>query len=112
MNSIIIGLGLLFLGMVFSSLPAVLFGALAVMAGLYVGKSRSVKEQKQPTKTKHRVLMSEPPEEPIEWWLSAGEFPAKGNFDKRGFLPLPDYGYTDPLERIFFQLPVSLVKKK
>ena len=111
MSSIIIGLGLLFIGIIFSSVPALLLGAAVTMAGLYARRSEPVREQK-PTKTRHRVLMSEPPEEPIEWWLSAGGFPTKGNFDRRGFLPLPEYGYTDPLERIFFQLPVSLVKKK
>ena len=35
----------------------------------------------------------------------------KKGYGGLNFLPLPDYGYSDPIEKIFFGLPIKFLKK-
>jgi hypothetical protein len=148
----IVGLILLGIGIYFFSLPVVLFGLLCVAVSLYSTKSKPVVAQRE-GKTKHTVVMGEPPEMPIYPWMAGGiplsqiDVNAKlkrideklddlkaqeetedirmeieglekrkiglakdmGKFD---FLPLPKYGYSDPLERIFLGFPIRFWEKK
>ena len=114
MISIVIGLGLVLVGIFFSSWPVMVFGLLCFMLGAYVRRSEPVKVKKEePVKKNIRniVLSPEPPETALMPW-ETGEFPIDTSFDKRGFLPLPEYGYGGPLEQIFFGFPVKFWRKK
>ena len=116
MISIVMGLGLVLVGIFFSSWPAIIFGLLCFILGAYTRKSEPVKAAKEEPikeerKTRHIVLSPEPPETALMPW-EMGEFPIDTSFNKRGFLPLPEYGYGGPLEQIFFGFPVKFWRKK
>jgi len=112
MISITLGLGLILLSIYFNSLATGLFGVFCLAIGLYARKSEPVKEQvKEPVrKTRHTVIMSEPLEMKIEPWEMTG-LPINMSTERPDFLPLPDYGFTDPLEKFFFGLPFKFLKK-
>jgi len=148
------------MGIYFSNMFASVIGFFCVLLGLYSTKARPVAEaQKEGRKTKHTIILSEPPEQSIMPW-EVPEFPASAAFPKDAenflnddiraltnklkkatdekeikelekdiktlkkekkkivegqsginFLPLPDYGSTDPLEKIFLGLPIRFLKK-
>ena len=114
MLSITLGLGLVLLGIYFNSLFATVVGFLCMLLGLYSTRARPVieteKAPQQERKTKHTIVMSEPPESTIMPW-EMGRFPIDISKEKPDFLPLPDYGYSDPLEKIFLGLPFRFLKK-
>ena len=161
--SITLGLGLVLMGVYFSSLFTAAVGFFCMLLGLYSSMARPVKAaEKAPQgerRVAHRVIISEPPESAIMPW-EVPEFPASAAFPKEAenmlnsdikalkklkgktqdpkeageiddeikglekdkkrivqgldginFLPLPNYGSTDPLEKIFLGLPFRFLKK-
>ena len=74
------------------------------------GCAKLMREKVSRIKTKHKIIMSEPPESTIMPW-EMGRFPIDISKEKPDFLPLPDYGYSDPLEKIFLGLPFRFLKK-
>ena len=114
MNGFLIGLVLVLFGIYFSSVAAIGMGLLCLVVMLYSTKSAPVGEPAavERKKTKHTVISIEPPEEPFIPQI-IGNLPISGTgvVEPRGFLPLPEYGYSDPLERVFFGFPVKFWKK-
>ena len=112
MNALILGMFFLLVGAYFSNILVIGFGAVFLVLGLYLNKSTPDKPQPATEKkTKHTVVMGEPPEQAIYPW-ETGELPISGNLDKRGFLPLPEYGFSSPLEKVFFGFPFKFWEKK
>jgi len=154
MNALILGMFFLLVGIYFGNILVIGFGAVFLVLGLYLNKSRP--EKPQPItgkKTKHTVVMGEPPEQVIYPW-EIGEIPLSqinvntkmkhideklddlraqeeteyikkeikelekqktglaNGLDRFNFLPLPKYGYSDPLERIFLGFPFRFWEKK
>jgi hypothetical protein len=111
-NGLLIGLILVLLGIYFNSAIAMGIGFLCVAIMLYSTKSVPVREPiTTERKTKHTVVMSEPPEEPFIPQMM-GQLPiGRELIDQQGFLPLPNYGYSDPLEKILLGFPVKFWKK-
>ena len=115
MLSITLGLGLVLLGIYFNSLFTTAIGFFCMLLGLYSSRARPVKEpqgaqHKENRKTRHIVIASEPPEITINPW-ETGRLPIDISKETPDFLPLPDYGYSDPLEKIFLGLPIRFLKK-
>ncbi len=111
MISLTVGLGLILFGIYFGNIPVSAFGLLCFAAGAYAMRSKPLpKVAEKPAKTKHTVIISEPPNTNISPFELRG-MPIDINKQDPDFLPLPDYGYTDPLEKIFINFPIAFWKK-
>ena len=111
MISVTVGLGLILLGVYFGNALVSAFGLLCFAAGVYAMRSRPLpKVAEKPVKTKHTVIVSEPPETNIPPFELRG-MPIDILKRDPDFLPLPDYGYTDPIEKMFASFPIKFLKK-
>lgn len=112
MLSLTLGLGLILVGAYFNNLFTVVVGFFCMVLGLYSSKAKPIeaKESAQARKVTHRIIVSEPPESTIMPSEMRG-LPIDISDEIPDFLPLPDYGYSDPLEKIFVGFPIRFLKK-
>ena len=111
MISLAVGLGLILLGLYFNSLFASAIGVICLVIGIFSTKSRPVKIEKPLKKTKHTVVAGEPPASASIEHFELKGLPLNISKDSPDFLPLPDFGYEDPLDKIFLSFPVKFWKK-
>lgn len=112
MISFTIGLGLVLIGLYFNNLFATFFGAIILILALSDTRSKPMEEisKSQKIEKKHIVVMSEPPEQKIMPYEMVS-LPLGSSQQVPNFLPLPNYGFSDPLEKVLLGIPVRFWKK-